>query len=138
MNNFSVDEQFNCSFGCSSANQCEYNNARPTPVNQPGYVDNGNFFYGNNYDDGVVPPNHYEAASQYGYQNYSGQIAMQTDANPLIDNSGDYSGGNYFIDTAQTYPPCQGPQPWNFAQCYGYFGEAPCQFSNVVDMEDFM
>lgn len=46
-----------------------------------------------------------------------------------------YNPGNFYT---QTYAPCQGPQPWNYAYCYGSYDEAPCQFSNVVDMEDFM
>lgn len=37
-----------------------------------------------------------------------------------------------------TYPPCQGPRPWNFAYCYGYYGEPACPMINMVDMEDFM
>lgn len=37
-----------------------------------------------------------------------------------------------------TYPPCQGPRPWNFAYCYGYYGEPACPLINMVDMEDFM
>lgn len=37
-----------------------------------------------------------------------------------------------------TYAPCQGPRPWNFAYCYGYYGEPACPLINMVDMEDFM
>lgn len=37
-----------------------------------------------------------------------------------------------------TYPPCQGPRPWNYAYCYGYYGEPACPLINMVDMEDFM
>lgn len=36
------------------------------------------------------------------------------------------------------YAPCQGPPPWNFAPCYGYYGQAPCSLVNIIDMEDFM
>ncbi|KXJ77990.1 hypothetical protein RP20_CCG005986 [Aedes albopictus] len=38
------------------------------------------------------------------------------------------------------YPPCQGPPggPWNYGYCYGFYGEAPCAYVDVVDMEDFM
>lgn len=37
------------------------------------------------------------------------------------------------------YAPCEGgPGPWNFNYCYGFFGEAPCPYANVIDMEDFM
>lgn len=34
-------------------------------------------------------------------------------------------------------PPCAGPQPWDYGYCYGAAG-SPCQFIDVVDMEDFM
>lgn len=34
--------------------------------------------------------------------------------------------------------PCEGPRPWNFAQCYGFYGEPPCPMVNIIDMEDFM
>ncbi|XP_058813465.1 protein similar [Topomyia yanbarensis] len=38
------------------------------------------------------------------------------------------------------YPPCQGPPggPWNYGYCYGFYGEAPCPYVDVIDMEDFM
>lgn len=37
------------------------------------------------------------------------------------------------------YAPCEGgPGPWNFNYCYGFFGEPPCPYANVIDMEDFM
>lgn len=142
MSQFSSAEQFNCSVGCANANQCEYyNNVPPTQVTSQSYADNGNYYYG----DGVVPSNYYENNNNQQmqcYQNYPEQNAttvQQTNAfQQGVDSSAGYSGASYFTDIAQTYPPCQGPQPWNFAECYGYYGEAPCQFSSVVDMEDFM
>lgn len=36
------------------------------------------------------------------------------------------------------YAPCQGPRPWNYAYCYGFYGEPACPMINLVDMEDFM
>lgn len=36
------------------------------------------------------------------------------------------------------YAPCQGPQPWNFAQCYGFNDEPACPLVNIIDIEDFM
>lgn len=36
------------------------------------------------------------------------------------------------------YAPCQGPRPWNFSYCYGFYGEPACPMVNLVDMEDFM
>ena len=143
MNQFSVDDTFNCSVGCESANQCEYyNNLPPTQVipQLQNYVDSGNFYYSNNFDDGVVPSNFYENTGQQmqNYQSYSQPMQSTAYFNQSANQTAEFSGGNYFIDTAQTYPPCQGPQPWNYAQCYGYYGDAPCQYADVVDMEDFM
>lgn len=36
--------------------------------------------------------------------------------------------------------PCQGNQPWTYAYCYGYASSSqePCQFTQFVDIEDFM
>lgn len=153
MNHFGGEEQFNCSVGCESANQCEYyNNTNNLPSSQinvqpQNFADSGNYFYASTFDDGVVPSNYYENNNQQlqSYQNYPEQNAARMQQTSTFSQQGvessagaGYSGVNYFTDIAQTYPPCQGPQPWNFAQCYGYYGEAPCQFSNVVDMEDFM
>lgn len=145
MNYLAPAEPFNCSVGCESDIQCEYNSNVPSNQAIPqNYIANGNY-YGRAFDDGVVPSNYYENNNQQMqcYQNYPEQnttAMQQTSAfQQGVDSSASYSDGSYFTDIAQTYPPCQGPQPWNFAQCYGYYGEeAPCQFSNVVDMEDFM
>lgn len=143
MNGFGGEEQWRCSYGCESANQCEYNvqpNQSIPPVQN--YADNGNYYYGSAFDDGVVPTNYYENnLHMQGYQNYPENVAtMQQTAtfNQQVAPCTSYPAGAYFTDVAQTYPPCQGPQPWNYAECYGYYGEAPCQFMNVVDMEDFM
>lgn len=147
-----MDDQFNCSIGCESANQCEYYNSAPAGPALPqlqGYVDQGGFGYGGGmFDDGVVPSNHYEATRPHmqSYQNYSNQPPMQPNSafyNQSANHGGFPNAGNYFTDNIQLYPPCQGPRPshefpTNYAQCYGYYGEAPCQFANVVDMEDFM
>lgn len=51
-----------------------------------------------------------------------------------FDPTNEYSG----YPEMSTYPPCQGPRPWNFAYCYGYYGEPACPLINMVDMEDFM
>lgn len=51
------------------------------------------------------------------------------------------SSSLYVDDNITTYAPCQGPQPWNFANfanCYGFYGQAPCPLVNIIDMEDFM
>lgn len=38
----------------------------------------------------------------------------------------------------QTYPPCVGTEPQDYAYCYGLNGNQPCQFTSIIDMEDFM
>lgn len=51
------------------------------------------------------------------------------------------SNQTYFDEnnvTMHSYAPCQGPRPWNFAQCYGFYGEPACPLVNIIDMEDFM
>lgn len=144
-NNNPADEQFNCSNGCANANQCEYyNNLPPNQVvsQLQNYVENGNFYYGSGYGDAVVPTNQFEGSNQQiqSYQSYPIQSIVPAPVNQFYNQDVEMNApaANYFIDSVQSYPPCLGPQPWNFAQCYGYYGEAPCQFANVVDMEDFM
>lgn len=41
-------------------------------------------------------------------------------------------------NSISSYAPCQGPRPWNFAQCYGFYGQPACPLVNIIDMEDFM
>lgn len=42
------------------------------------------------------------------------------------------------VEPLKGYAPCEGPRPWNFAQCYGFYGEPACPLVNIVDIEDFM
>lgn len=53
---------------------------------------------------------------------------------PLPPPSAYVGDGNAIV----SYPPCQGPRPWNFAQCYGFYGQPACSLLNIIDMEDFM
>uniref|UniRef100_A0A182FL37 Uncharacterized protein n=1 Tax=Anopheles albimanus TaxID=7167 RepID=A0A182FL37_ANOAL len=52
------------------------------------------------------------------------------------------SGSAVFLEQpylSASYAPCQGPPPWNYAYCYGYYGQDACPYVNpMVDMEDFM
>ena len=167
-NNFpqqqSFDESFNCTNGCESANQCEFNNGSNNYVayqyNQPPqqqfFTAANNECVSNNYEDGVVPSNSFEngyqqqmhliqpnnyVASNNQFNNYyyglnsdfnvAGSSVTSYDNNLNMNPSDNYS--------YQSYVPCRGPRPWNFAECFGFYGEAPCQYANVaVDMEDFM
>lgn len=157
MNNFnpqnSLDESFNCTYGCENANQCEFNNFiepnhyQPQPPQQQAYpINNGNIASAVHYDDGVVPSNLYENGSyQQHYMiqnNYGGVNNNFNGANVTqnVSNATPYSGNSenyYYLE--QSYTPCRGPRPWNFAECFGFYGDAPCQYANVaVDMEDLM
>ncbi|ETN58582.1 hypothetical protein AND_009825 [Anopheles darlingi] len=51
------------------------------------------------------------------------------------------TGAGTFLEQpylSASYAPCQGPPPWNYAHCYGYYGQDACPYVNMVDMEDFM
>lgn len=63
---------------------------------------------------------------------------QQPNTNQYSQNYNQYNSGQYFQDQNADHAPCQGPQPWNYAYCYGFYGESPCQFADVTDMEDFM
>jgi hypothetical protein len=123
MNQFNNSDTFNCNYGCQNENQCQYYNNLPMQQMQS-VADNTNYYIP--YDDSAVVP-----------VNYFENQQIPTYSNATYENVQTTSG--YFTDCIQSNPPCKGPQPWNYAQCYGYYGgEAPCQFANVVDMEDFM
>lgn len=79
-------------------------------------------------------------------------ISLNTNCEPNYD---DFSNANanalvspppsqYLPNVEQPYhplagvAPCQGPRPWNFAQCYGFYDEPACPLLNMIDMEDFM
>jgi hypothetical protein len=49
------------------------------------------------------------------------------------------SGWSYMGDMYEPmHAPCQGSQPWDYGYCFGGYGAEPCQYTNVVDIEDFM
>ena len=121
------------------------------------YSNNGVNF--NSFDDSVVPSNFYENNNEstsfqsyqlqqqrnYSLANFNSNVTESVaniNSTPTLNSySSTIYATNYNYTNAeslQTHPPCDGPQPWNFAQCYGYYGDAPCQFANVIDMEDFM
>jgi hypothetical protein len=164
MNNnyyYPYDDNANCNYGCENANQCDYyhNNGQVFNSNppqqypiQPQFAENAGYAY-----DSVVPTNSFENPDDYlmqvqqpSYNNYYTN-ASQSAAFSNNNNNTASQVDQPFVGTAtnyvhsesyQTYPPCQTVErPWSYAQCYGYFGDAPCQFANVasvIDMEDFM
>lgn len=64
------------------------------------------------------------------------QLQSQSQPSPLpsLSQPPMYDDGSAML----TYAPCQGPRPWNFAQCYGFYGQPACPLLNIIDMEDFM
>jgi hypothetical protein len=167
MNNFFQVDAFNCTYGCENAAQCEYNNGnnfitanqyQVAQQQQQPFINSTTQCVNNkNFDDGVVPSNLYENSNAYQHQqmhliqpnnNYGGAqfndlsganfpVSAAPSAISYNNNNNNNSDNNYFIE--QSNVPCRGPQPWNFAECFGFYGDAPCQYANVaVDMEDFM
>lgn len=74
-----------------------------------------------------------------------GYMPMQPNGVPSVNylNSSSMAAQQFPPNADQSYPlagvaPCQGPRPWNFAQCFGFYGEPACPLLNVIDMEDFM
>lgn len=82
--------------------------------------------------------------SNRGTEYAATQHVPETNGSYLLGGGGGMGG--YYSEEAYPsyfeypqYAPCEGgPGPWNFNYCYGFFGEAPCPYANVIDMEDFM
>ena len=138
---------WNCSNGCASENQCEYSYqepANPIQVHHEAPVNYYNDLVPNVYDNSIIYENSNVQQVPAFNQDYNVQYTdYQSHANNqmIYQNNVQHTyvpSGEFYQELTPTYPPCQGPQPWNFAQCYGYYGEAPCQFADVIDMEDFM
>lgn len=143
-------EPFNCNNGCEDASLCEFNNYPATNQYQPEiaynfehftYANNNAEFTGSvvNCDDGVVPSNFNENKS-YKMQCLQNEIYTGFNNNANGAKVSSFAGENESYSQEQSYTPCRGPRPWNFAECFGLYGDAPpCQYANVaVDMEDFM
>lgn len=62
------------------------------------------------------------------------QYKRQLNSDMKVLNSSVYCENN----AIKSYAPCQGPMPWNFAQCYGFYGQTACPLAEIIDMEDFM
>lgn len=137
---------WNCSNGCASENQCEYSYqdpVNPVQVHHETPVNYFNELMPNVYDNSMIYENSVPAFNQdynVHYADYQSHVNNQMIYQDNNNMQSTYvpSGDQFYQELTPTYPPCQGPQPWNFAQCYGYYGEAPCQFADVIDMEDFM
>lgn len=80
-----------------------------------------------------------------GGQGYGGGIGCNMNVQSPVSSTMGYPnivnnvGGMFGDGMPPPFPPpCQGPQPWSYAQCYGFYGDAPCQYVDIIDMEDFM
>lgn len=70
---------------------------------------------------------YYQRPTPMDYNNNDNYLPSPSTSSSYVDDN-----------SAINYAPCQGPPPWNFAQCYGFYGQAPCSLVNIIDMEDFM
>lgn len=94
---------------------------RPTPMQQSNHV-SMQFSSDANYMPTAVP-------SLPPPSSPSSLLSSSSSATSYVNGD-----GNALV----TYAPCQGPRPWNFAQCYGFYGQPACSLLNIIDMEDFM
>lgn len=88
---------------------------------------------------GVTTSEQTHANIEY-YQQPSAVHSMHFNSNANYLPQSQSQSQAYLDDGGATvsYAPCQGPRPWNFAQCYGFYGEPACSMLNIGDMEDFM
>lgn len=102
----------------------------PVPIPYPGDIQNN----GNMRAEQMVPAIQQPPVEHINTAPYPGPLSM------YLNRTSNFQLTMYPDDpnTSVTYAPCQGPRPWNYAQCYGFYGEPPCPLVNLVDMEDFM
>lgn len=96
-----------------------------------------------NMKSGGQPAHHGFEQHQMVYESTCQSPALGYPSQPYSPDSDQYSIASFGASNGgypemSTYPPCHGPRPWNFAYCYGYYGEPACPLINMVDMEDFM
>lgn len=96
-------------------------------------------FYGENVVNCEKP------VSTGSYSNYqqlpsSPQIVPRAFYNGFPNVANSVAAGQLYANPA--YAPCQTVNPWNYSLCYGYYGQHqppnPCQFTQFIDIEDFM
>lgn len=108
--------------------------------------------YSSGFDDSCIP----FPSSEFSIENPAAFYPMPTNESNQLQNL-NYSNGFSNSDTSLdmqivndensvlplpfpkvSHAPCQGPKPWNFAHCYGFYGEPACPLLNVTDMEDLL
>lgn len=108
------------------SNECDYNNSNN--VNNAAFIGNNAGFEHYPRVEYAGPP----ASLNYPKPPPQSYFAGATGGSGGEEVFYDYNHAGYAA-------PCEGgPGPWNFNYCYGYFGEPPCPYANIIDMEDFM
>lgn len=83
-------------------------------------------------------PMHFSSDANYLQTAVPSLTPPSSSPSTLLSSSSSTSYVNGDGNALVTYAPCQGPRPWNFAQCYGFYGQPACSLLNIIDMEDFM
>ncbi|ALC46251.1 CG31031 [Drosophila busckii] len=104
------------------------------PINEPSVnFNNGRFYNAQpNFAANLSGYNAYQQHQQLNFQ--PGYVAQQQQQQP--PPSVNYMQPNML----QMSAPCRSNQPWSYDYCYGYApnNPEPCQFTQFVDIEDFM
>lgn len=106
----------------------------PVPMVYPGDIQNNGHMAAEQMVPAFQQQQQLPPVAQTNTATYPGPLSV------YLNRTSNYSLSMYPNDpnTSVTHAPCQGPRPWNYAQCYGFYGEPPCPLVNMVDMEDFM
>lgn len=113
------------------------------PINEPTVNFNNGGFYNMPQSGGCGPifntPSGMDVARYHPYQRNVGEFQEYS---PIF-NQGQQPGMPYMrprMSLLNLETPCRGSQPWGYEYCYGYAPThpEPCQYSQFVDIEDFM
>lgn len=70
----------------------------------------------------------------------SAQVVPRAFYNGFPNVANSLAAGQLYANPA--YAPCQTVNPWNYSLCYGLYDQQqppnPCQFTQFIDIEDFM
>lgn len=126
----------------SNNNCCAHNWACDCPTTNNCLMDTSETsFYGENIVNCEKPViNNYCGYQQPLPLPSSPQIVPRAFYNGFPNVANSLAAGQLYANPA--YAPCQTASPWNYSLCYGYYGQHqppnPCQFTQFIDIEDFM
>lgn len=113
-------------------------------INEPSVNFNSGGFYNNVTRSGGCGPifNATPGMDMLRYHPYQ-RHATEFQEFPSIPYQGQQTGIPYMrprMSLLNLDTPCRGSQPWGYEYCYGYAPThpEPCQYSQFVDIEDFM